>query len=374
MIHYFNPGHETAVINKSKYYHPPANVLKMQEDLALLPVWYASPNDYVLAKIDIEEIEKLHLSAGKLEFWGLSPQVIHSFEQINSKYSLGLEIPKWKDEYLLLGSRRMAQSCLMYLSDSISDISKSIIPVYFNTIEEIEQYLSESKLRQVLKTPFSSSGRGLLWLSPQELSRSERQIISGMLKKQSEVSLEKALEKKLDFSMHFELKDKEIDFLGYSVFETNSKGAYQKTLLAAQDLLLKEITNFVSPDLLDKVKQLIKDFLSTHYLSIYEGCIGIDMLIYEEDGLFRLNPCVEINMRKSMGYLAIQLQEKHLYPKSKGFFTIEYSKEDNFVSLYDKKLKANFPLEEIEGKIKAGYLSLCPVTKESKYHAYIIVQ
>jgi len=47
MVHYFNPGHETAVLNASKYYQPSRMIAKMQEDLALLPVWYAELEDYV---------------------------------------------------------------------------------------------------------------------------------------------------------------------------------------------------------------------------------------------------------------------------------------------------------------------------------------
>jgi hypothetical protein len=36
-------------------------------------------------------------------------------------------------------------------------------------------------------------------------------------------------------------------------------------------------------------------------------------------------------------------------------------------------MKKAYPLEIVNGKIKEGYLSLCPVTKETQYRAYILV-
>ena len=47
MIHLFNPGHETAVLNASKHYQPATPIVKMQTDLAFLPAWYASDGDFV---------------------------------------------------------------------------------------------------------------------------------------------------------------------------------------------------------------------------------------------------------------------------------------------------------------------------------------
>ena len=36
-------------------------------------------------------------------------------------------------------------------------------------------------------------------------------------------------------------------------------------------------------------------------------------------------------------------------------------------------MKGAYPLTIENGKIREGYLSLCPVTKETKYRAYILV-
>ena len=105
MLHYFNPGHEAAVLNASPYYTPAANQVKMQRDLAFLPAWYAgSPNDFVWIEDDLTTdfitsieplthlaravginnvLDKKHLLSGnEVSPWGISPQSIKFFENL----------------------------------------------------------------------------------------------------------------------------------------------------------------------------------------------------------------------------------------------------------------------------------------------------
>ena len=50
-IHFFNPGHETAILQGSENYTPPANVQRMIKELSYLPVWYADPADFVFLQL-----------------------------------------------------------------------------------------------------------------------------------------------------------------------------------------------------------------------------------------------------------------------------------------------------------------------------------
>ncbi|GHT62887.1 hypothetical protein AGMMS50239_17500 [Bacteroidia bacterium] len=392
MIHYFNPGHETAVLNASKYYRPPRMVVKMQEDLALLPVWYASPGDSVLAgctEHGARLTDALHrvpctVYPAPVEPWGLSPQSIHYLETLNEQYGWQLQIPEWKDEYRFLGSRFAAQKALESLIEAIPEIDKIILPQFYSTIEDIEKVLSihctpctfrpSPFASYLIKSPYSSSGRGLLWLPPGKLAQSERQIISGMLKKQSRVSLEKALDKRLDFSMHFEItQDKETHFIGYSVFQTNAKGAYESSLLANQEILEKQITDLIDKDSLQKVQENLIGILQEMYSPYYTGNLGVDMLAYFSENRFRLHPCVEINMRKSMGYLAIRLFENHICPASQGQFFVEYHKSAQTLNEKHLSLQKQYPLQIENNRICSGYLSLCPVMETTNYLAYILL-
>ena len=49
--------------------------------------------------------------------------------------------------------------------------------------------------------------------------------------------------------------------------------------------------------------------LSEIYGYLYTGCIGVDMLLYRQpDSLsWNIHPCVEINMRQTMGMVAVQI-------------------------------------------------------------------
>jgi hypothetical protein len=361
------------VLNGSKYYRPPAMVAKMQEDLATLPQWYASPGDYVFTEKNVQAgllPRTFHLSP--VDFWGISPQSVHYFETLNKQYGLQLQIPEWKDAYRFLGSRFAAQKALAALMEAVPEIDKTILPRFYSDLGEIENAVLRSGC--LLKSPYSSSGRGLLWLYQGKLPQSERQIISGMLKKQSQVSLEKALDKRLDFSMHFEItQNGETRFIGYSVFQTNAKGAYESSLLANQETLEKYITELIDKQLLQKVQETLAGILHAMYTPYYIGKLGVDMLAYFSGGRFRLHPCVEINMRKSMGYLAIRLFENHICPDSQGRFFVEYHKTSRSLNEKHAALQKQYPLQSENGRICSGYLSLCPVTEITNYLAYILV-
>ena len=92
----FNPDCEMAIANGSKYYMPPANVVTMAEDLAVLPVFLGESEDWVLVRNLPDPVfmasvyEPLHLKAGfiqeaeagilgevKGEPWGWSPKMCH---------------------------------------------------------------------------------------------------------------------------------------------------------------------------------------------------------------------------------------------------------------------------------------------------------
>ena len=68
-------------------------------------------------------------------------------------------------------------------------------------VREVEKYLILQNAPFILKTPYSSSGRGLLWLPERKLTTKDRTWIEGALNKQGCVSIECALDKYQDFAM-----------------------------------------------------------------------------------------------------------------------------------------------------------------------------
>jgi len=396
MIHYFNPGHEIAVLNASKHYHLPASIAKMQTDLAFLPAWYAGegdfvfmetplPDDFILScepfNLRVKPVTPADFSVNgemvqhsAVDLWGISPQSIYFFEKLNEQWNLSLAIPAWKEEFRFLGSRFASQKMLTLLLERIPGIEPEILPEFVSNIEAIEQRIAQSRETLLVKSPYSSSGRGLIWLPPAKLAQSERQLLHGMLKKQKHVSIEKALDKQLDFSMQFETTaEGQTQFLGYSIFRTNAKGAYEKSLLDSQERLEKQITKFIDKGLLLQTQNALTEMIQEMVAPFYTGITGVDMLLYKTGGSCRLQPCIEINMRKNMGYLAVRLAEKYIYPESHGEFVIEYNRDSQTTVQKHKQLQKQYPLIVENGRIRKGYFSLCPVTGLTNYQAYVRV-
>ena len=97
------------------------------------------------------------------------------------------------------------------------------------------------------------------------------------------------------------------------------------------------------------------------------------MLIYrdENDELF-INPCLEINLRYTMGFVALKT-EKLLAEKSKGVFRIFFEPGKSFLS-FSNEMRAKHPLKIKESKIESGFLALTEPTPEKKFGAYLLAK
>lgn len=398
MIHYFNPGHETAVMNGSKYYMAPANVVNMQSDLDFLPAYYSNNNDFIYLQKrlpenfalfirdnlqinpisftieDLLEIKNL-LIGQDVDLWGISPQSVHKFQEISDEHGLELSIPQWDPRYKDLNDRHTARKCLEYIIKNSSVFSDNLTPQFFTSIDEIENYITSNKeTRFLAKAPYSSSGRGLLWLPIEGLTRPERQILHGHIKKQGSVSIEKVLDKKLDFAMEFYINNGQALFKGYSLFQTNNKGAYISNYLGSQKEIEGKILNHLNSDLLEDTKSRLIDFFNKDIATYYKGYVGVDMMIYEENDSLLLHPCIEINARYNMGLLAIEISKRIIKEDSEGYFFIDFSAKESEIFDQNKEMTKSYPLILSDNKIESGYLSLCPILATTKYRAYILIE
>ena len=397
LLHIFNPGHETAVLLDSVSYTPPANVGVMTDDLACLPMWYAESEDAVLVDrmVDEDFINSLPKEIGRFATvvtkdsfnrwgssphsfvakpWGMSPHILNKFRRLRSKESL-LTVPVWDDKLKQLTGRQTAIECFSKMKQLMPSYSLPDIPECCNTVEAVECLLQQWELPLVVKTPYSSSGRGIMWLRNITLADAERKWISGAILKQGFVSVERGLEKVVDFAMEFDLdKGGNISYEGLSLFSTEGKGAYTGNRLANQDTLRKEITDLVSDADLSMVQTIVRDVLQEFYVPYYSGCIGVDMMVYRKaDNSLAIHPCVEINMRYTMGMVALQLFKRYVSPFAEGTFLVSFHKKVGMALDKHHELTRLYPLQIEQGKIVQGYLSLCPVNLHTNYCSYIII-
>ena len=99
----------------------------------------------------------------------------------------------------------------------------------------------------------------------------------------------------------------------------------------------------------------------------------MDMMTYRDaQNQFHLHPCVEINMRYTMGILAHKLTERCLPARQIGDAKIDFFARPGEALQQHKWFKQAYPLVQKGDRIQ-GYMPLCPVTKESHYLAYLII-
>ena len=74
-------------------------------------------------------------------------------------------------------------------------------------------------------------------------------------------------------------------------------------LLASEEEKRLRLAQYVDLTTLDNVASLIASEVGLWCKGCYQGPFGVDMMIAEE----QLHPCVEINLRRTMGHVALAL-------------------------------------------------------------------
>ncbi|MDE6409380.1 MAG: hypothetical protein K2K81_03930, partial [Muribaculaceae bacterium] len=161
-----------------------------------------------------------------------------------------------------------------------------------------------SKNSVCLKAPWSSSGRGVIF-SDQNSREKILQWASGFLKTQGGVMGEFHYNKRIDFASEWLVAEDEITFRGLSLFQSDAKGKYLGNRLMRQadiERLLKAESKWK-----DEILICQRDFISKYISPHYRGPLGFDMLVTDKGDV---NPCVEINLRQTMGHVAIEVEKQ----------------------------------------------------------------
>ena len=133
--------------------------------------------------------------------------------------------------------------------------------------------------------------------------------IRNVIKQQGSVMVEPYYNKVKDFGMEFEcLANGLVCYQGLSLFHTKN-GAYIGNLLATEEAKRALMARYLPLELLDNIKQRIMDNVQ---LDDYQGPFGIDMMIVNSqlstvNSQLLLHPCVELNLRRTMGHVALSL-------------------------------------------------------------------
>lgn len=304
-LYVFNPENDMALADGHPGYTPPVQIQQMRRELWWLPQWWAEDEDIVW-----NGEERLNLSDDtRILPWGWSPALCHQLKQAGVQESL---LPSQKELELLrqLSHRQTAVSLLQELRDELPlDGHLAGKSALCRSIEEAEETAKEFG-EALLKSPWSSSGRGLMKTdNPQWKAWASR-----ILKAQGSIVVEQFLHKVTDFALEFWLDGKGgVEYRGLSLFYTNERGAYLGNWVAPEEQKLAWLAQYIPLQYLQEIRAWWTARLSRFD---YAGPVGIDMMLAQEG----ICPCIEVNWRWTMGLVSCLVAEQGRY----GRMVVEY--------------------------------------------------
>ena len=329
-IHIFNPEHDIALAANLSNFTPPHAGRQLRSDLGFLPALWAENGDAVLVD-DAGRAEQRYkrlvqslnrqmgrrFYAADVAFVGLKQ--LNKIGQIDAVNPWGWNVAQKAQlkrsgvaEELLPTDTQLAE--IRELSHRRT--SARLLPLLQQegTVGEAYECFTEGDVttllgrydRMVLKAPWSSSGRGLRFVTLDTFTPQVKGWLRHLLEAQGSVMAEPFYDKEKDFGMEFFVTETgEIRYEGLSLFHT-ANGAYTGNILATESLKREMISHYLSLDLLDTVKEKVKQELKIVFKDKYVGPFGVDMMIVKGEK-YGLHPCVEINLRRTMGHVALSL-------------------------------------------------------------------
>lgn len=357
----FNPENDSALACGSEFYTAPANALLLREAGAMLPFWYGNEGDSVIApSISRQWIERIKSDFDiKPDFyakdssvyddvttWGWSNAVYHQL------LDFGINKDKLPSKETLqhireLSHRRLTIKVYENLKAKL-DIKMPETPIEAFTLDEVENYIDTHESCYI-KSPWSSSGRGVVGsyiASKTELLRRSK----GVIRRQGSIMCEVGLNKVKDFAMLFYSDGKTAKKIGYSDFFIEKDTAYSGNILANDEIIENNLTKYVSRQYLIDIASALETIYTELIAPHYKGYFGTDMLIYEDNNQYAIAPCIEVNLRMTMGVVAWIWNNRYMATGVHGKLKIERG------AIEESKL--TYIVEN--GKLKKGKILLTP--------------
>ncbi|MCH5246892.1 MAG: hypothetical protein J1E99_01930 [Muribaculaceae bacterium] len=310
----YNPWNDIALGKNTEHFTPPPAALQQMIAGETLLLKTLSKNDFVFSHIPQQQMQLLPPtnakvwngeSFDKIIVWGWSAAIV------NELLRAGVPPKHLPHKTTLDNIRRFSHRRLSI--ELHHQLRSPFVPVEATTVDECLEAL-EKWSTVIGKYPWSSTGRGLFAGSPQFL-QSFINRCKGAINHQGSVLIEKAFDVDTDFAMLFHSgPDQQVEFIGYSLFATNRRAYTHNIPLSDQQIQQLLATKVPLQTLLD-ARQIVSDFITRRISPLYQGYLGVDMMIYRMDNTLHLNPCVEINLRMTMGILHKLLMSSTKPPK-----------------------------------------------------------
>lgn len=378
-LYIFNPAHDLALANGDVNYVPPAFAQRMAKDLALLALWLNGEPAAIYVPEEYESQSRRWLSTLDLPFKLVNEK--HSLDFISSiepwgwNLMLHNQLQTWKiapeailseeliHHYIALSHRKYASKLLNELKKELPFASICGEMYCFSSFDELQDYINQQK-EVVLKEPYSCSGKGLRWIHG-KMNAAEINWAKKVMKQQHGIMAEPIYQNQFDLA--FEFKANEVAF---SCFETIN-GAYNGNKIASNEQLNHDIQAFLSPELLNTTIQTLQNLLPSTFTG-YKGPLGIDAMVVQMNASTFLHPCVEVNLRHTMGELAQSFYKYYAFPNTQGTFYLKRFASSAALKGFDEQKKQQMKQPSfVSGKWCGGYFPLVPIHDEMLYLAWV---
>ena len=323
-LHVFNPEHDIALAYDNKYFTAPHAGRQLRYDLDYLPALWAEEGDYVFVEnvssaqqhmrrlqrygkqvnfVDKNGVERLSEQIDKVLPWGWDSSIKFQLGQ------MGVKLSALPDDEVLANVRRLSNR--RFSSTVLRELQKIFIhPILFGKASYVDSFVGLESILQktgkaVIKAPWSSSGRGVRYVDT-VLDAALANWSKNVIKTQGGIMIEPYYNKVKDFGVEFYSDTEGVHYTGLSVFHTVS-GAYVGNSLAGEAEKQSILSAYVSNDLLNEVITTLEQVLASRLRGIYSGPLGVDMMVVAAEEGFMLHPVVEINLRRTMGHVALSL-------------------------------------------------------------------
>ncbi len=317
----FNPEHDLALAANLSNFTAPHAGRQLRADLGYLPAIWAGEDAYVLVDdmdfaqktysrlmhrpfnrfVERQQLSGLRIDA--IEPWG--------WDAALCSYLLrqGIDVSVLPDAGQLavirnLSHRRQA----MLMLDKLQTVDTTGRDWEVKSMGDLSDLMQQLGYKAVVKAPWSSSGRGIRFVQA-PLTENQYRWVERLIARQGSVMVEPYYRKIRDFGMEF-LSDGQglVSYVGLSLFHT-SNGAYTGNVIADEQQKSEMISEYIAEDLLESVRSQLCIYLGQLLCDGYQGPLGVDMMVVASPGKegFLLHPCVEINLRRTMGHVAIAL-------------------------------------------------------------------
>ena len=333
-LHIFNPEHDLALATNLRQFTAPHAGRQLRSDLSFIPALWADEGDLVLVDdIDNARDKVRHLGTklvDKVEFI-TKVQLEHLIktEFLDSVHPWGWDL-SLKGELERIGMPEIVMPGDAILNKVRALSSRQWTAEHLQSGVQFVQTVTDVKSlvrewgKAVIKAPWSSSGRGVRFVSADEFREgsdypSFERWVGNIIYRQGGVTVEPYYNKVMDFGMEFEMVDGNVLYRGLSLFDT-IKNAYSGNILCSEDKKEEMMAQYVSPERLLQIRQHIIDVMEPALKGNYSGPFGVDMMIYAKDmkalnqvistdmsSVFGVNECIEVNLRRTMGHVAIDL-------------------------------------------------------------------